>query len=470
MALIALEINNSGILAAGGSPPRLLTLDGESHESPGFALPKKKGLLVGKAAEGKAHIFPRQILHHYWDQLNSDPLEGTGKYYPQNNAEIVFSHLTLMWQQLQRYGDELVIAVPSYYNREHLGLMLGIAQELKIPLKGFVPLSLAASTQISPENMLLYLDIDLHRIEVIYLEQGEHLVLRDFASTAEKGLLHLYRKMVDMIGQAFVRGTRFDPLHKAATEQELYDRLPGILTQFQDDTSMILEISGTGRPYSIMLQRDSMIRQAEPVYNEIIRLVQRMHKKRGEGLTSLTLQLSHRLSRLPGCREMLATIGENQIIDLEQGAAAMGTLQVWNELSAQSNRQGISYFTSRPWQPQPQSAASRPLSEIDSQGTPTHLLYSNIAFPITEKPIMIGSAGKSEPDGLFITIEANGVAPQHCTVAKQGDDIILENLSNQATYIDETPVSGTIALKLGQTIRVGTFGEQLRLIVCLQNK
>ena len=166
---------------------------------------------------------------------------------------------------------------------------------------------------------------------------------------------------------------------------------------------------------------------------------------------------------------MLATIGESQIIDLEQGAAAMGTLQVWNELSAQSNRQGISYFTSRPWQPQPRSAASRPLSEIDSQGTPTHLLYSNIAFPITEKPIMIGSAGKSEPDDMFITIEANGVAPQHCTVAKQGDDIILENLSNQATYVDGKQITGNTTLKLGQIIRIGSADEQLQLIACAMN-
>ena len=470
MTLIALELNDSGILAAGGSPPRLLRLDGDSHESPGFALPQKKGLLIGKAAEGKAHIFPRQILHHCWDQLNTDPLVETGKYYPQNNAEIVYSHLAQMWQQLQRYGDELVMAVPSYYNREQLGLMLGITQELEIPLKGFVPLSLAASTQITPEKMLLYLDIDLHRIEVIYLEQGEHLVLRDFATTAEKGLLHLYRQMVDMIGQAFVRSTRFDPLHKAATEQELYDRLPGILTHIHDDPSMILEISGAGRPYSIILQRDSIIRQAESVYSEMIRLIQRMQKKRGEGVTSLALQLSHRLNRLPGCREMLATIGGTQIIDLEPGAAALGALHVWNELSTPSDRPGISYFTSRPWQRRPRSAAARPLSEIDAQATPTHVLYRSMAYPITEKPITIGSARESGPDGRIITVEANGVVLQHCIVAKQGNDIILENLGDQVTYVDENPVSGRTALKLGQIIRVGTPDEQLQLIRCLPRK
>ena len=470
MALIALEINDSGILAAGGSPPELITTDGENLESPGFALPQKKNLLVGKTAEEKAHIFPRQILHRFWNHLNTDPLEVTGKYYPQNNAEIVFRHLALMWQQLQLYGDELIMAVPSYYNREHLGLMLGIAQELDIPLKGFLPLSLAASSRISPGKMLLYLDIDLHQVEVGYLEQGRHLALRDSATTAEKGLLHLYRKIVDMVAHEFVRSTRFDPLHTAATEQELYNRLPGILSHLQHHQSMIFEISGGNKPYRITLQRDSLIRQAEPVSNEIIRLIKRMQKKRGEGLASITLQISHRLNRLPGFRELLAVIDDIEIIDLEQGAAAKGSLQIWNELNAQSDRQGISFFTSRPWQRRSRSSALESEPGIDGQATPTHLLYHSIAYPITEKPLFIGSASELEQDDLVISIEATGVANQRCTIAKQGDDIILENLSDQVTYIDETPVSGATALKLGQTIRFGASGEHLRLIVCLPGK
>ncbi len=470
MALIALEINDSGILAAGGSPPELITTDGENLESPGFALPQKKNLLVGKTAEEKAHIFPRQILHRFWNQLNTDPLEVTGKYYPQNNAEIVFRHLALMWQQLQLHGDELIMAVPSYYNREHLGLMLGIAQELDIPLKGFLPLSLAASSRISPGKMLLYLDIDLHQVEVGYLEQSRHLALRDSAITAEKGLLHLYRKIVDMVAHEFVRSTRFDPLHTAATEQELYNRLPGILSHLQHHQSIIFEISGGSKPYRITLQRDSLTRQAEPVSNEIIRLIKRMQKKRGEGLAALTLQISHRLNRLPGFRELLAVIDDIEIIDLEQGAAAKGALQIWNELNAQSDRQGISFFTSRPWQRRSRPTTLESEPGIDGLATPTHLLYRSIAYPITDKPLIIGSASESEPNIAAITVAADGVSPKHCFVAKQGNDIILDNLSDQVTYIDETPVSGATALKLGQTIRVGTPGEQLRLIVCLPGK
>jgi pSer/pThr/pTyr-binding forkhead associated (FHA) protein len=98
------------------------------------------------------------------------------------------------------------------------------------------------------------------------------------------------------------------------------------------------------------------------------------------------------------------------------------------------------------------------------------LLYRSIAYPITEEPLMIGSESDSEPDNRAITIDAAGVAPQHCTVVKQGNDAILENLSNQGTVVDETPISGRAVLKLGQTIRVGKPGVKLQLIQCIQDR
>ncbi len=467
MTMIGLELNDSGILAGGGNPPRLLDLDGQVQESPGFALPQKKGLLVGKTAERKAHLFPRQILNRFWDQLNTEPLEQPGKYSPQNHAEIVYRHLSFIWQQLQSHGDPIVMAVPSFYEREHLGLILGIAQELDMPVKGFVPLSLAASSHVSPEKMLMYLDIHLHRIEVIYLEQGEHLTLRDSATTAEKGLLHLYREWVDMIAREFVRSTRFDPFHQAASEQELYDRLPGILSHFQHNSSLVFEITGGSTPYSITLERDSIIHKAESVYREILRSIKRMQNKRGKGQTSLALQLSHRLSRLPGCKEMLATLKEAQIIELDRGAAASSVPEIWHQLAAQGNNQGISFFTSRPWQRQQQTDHHWPSAEKAAQTRPTHLLYRSIAYPITEKPLTIGGAQDSQRNDVTIFGETAGVSPRHFTIELHDREIVLHNNSAQGTFVDEKRVNGSIALKLGQIIRIGTPGQQLQLIACL---
>ena len=470
MALIGLELNDTGILAAGGDPPQLLALDGQDRESPGFALPRKKVLLVGRAAESKAHHFPRQIQNHFWDQLNTEPLAQTGRHHPLSHAEIVYRHLAFIWQQLKDQGDEVVLTVPSFYDREHLGLILGISQELGMPLKGFVPLALAAASQIQPDKMLLHLDIHLHRIEVVYLEQGKQLSIRDSATTFERGLHRLQRKLVDMIAQEFVRTTRFDPFHQAASEQELYDRLPGILPHFKTDSSLIFELTGGSAPYSIRLKREGIIHEAEPVYGEVLRLIKRMRKKRGKGRPALALQMSNRLSRLPGLKDMLAAgLKDAHIIELDRGAAALGALQIWQRLTEENNKEGISFFTSRPWQHQIQTDDQGISANAKKPATPTHLLYGAIAYPITDNPLLIGRGpGDDQQNDIPISNAIAGVSSRHCTVSFKGGEIVLKELSEEGTFVDDQRVNGTTTLKLGQVIRVGTPGERLHLIRCLK--
>jgi len=68
MTLLGLELSDAGILAAGGNPSRLLEVDGQKQESPGFAIPEKKRLVVGNSAASKAHLFPLQVINRFWDQ------------------------------------------------------------------------------------------------------------------------------------------------------------------------------------------------------------------------------------------------------------------------------------------------------------------------------------------------------------------------------------------------------------------
>ncbi|MCK5420346.1 MAG: hypothetical protein KAI93_17600, partial [Desulfobacterales bacterium] len=168
MSLLGLELSDAGILVAGTEPDGLLKVDGNSVESPGFALFEKNRLTVGLAAEKKAHLYPRQILNQFWDQLNIEPLEQPNPF-AQNHAEIAFEHFARIWETVKHHGKELTIAVPGFYTREHLGFLLGITQELGIPLKGFVPLAVAAVPERLPEGLLLHLDLHLHRFEVTRL-------------------------------------------------------------------------------------------------------------------------------------------------------------------------------------------------------------------------------------------------------------------------------------------------------------
>jgi hypothetical protein len=467
MSLIGLEISDAGIIAAAGPPDRLLELDGPATESPGFALPQKKRLLVGKKAAGKAHLFPHQILDRFWDQLDTEPLEQPAKYAPRNHAEIVYQHLSRIWQVIQKQGDEIVLVVPGFYNRQQLGLILGIAQELSMNVKGFVPMALAVSSAAFPDKMLMHLDIHLHRIEVTYLKQGEYLTIEDSASTSGNGLIHLYREWMETIAQEFVRSTRFDPLHRAASEQELFDRLPGVLAHLQHNSSMVFDMIDAGTSYSITLKRNLFTRKAESIYREVCGLVEKIRKKQGKDRPAIALQLSDRISRLPGCREMLSTITDTLIIELVRGAGANGVLRIWQQLSDQRNAEGISFFTSRPWQNSRRTYVFDPAAEKTVDTLPTHLLYGSIAYPITEKALTIGREIGSEKTRVQIYGRTPRISPPYCTIRLRGREVELNDYSTDGIFVDEIRVEGSWALKLGQTIRLGTNAEQLQLIACL---
>jgi hypothetical protein len=468
MSLIGIELSDAGIMAAGSTTGKLLQIDGQAYASPGFALPEKGGLLVGKAAESKAHLFPRQIIHHFWDHLNTDPLEQPGQRVPQSTAEIAYSHLDRIWQHLQKHGNEVIIAVPGFYDRQQLGLILGIANELSIPVKGFVPLALAASVGAHPGKMMLHLDIHLHRLEATYLKQGQQLTLEDSVTGTEKGLINLHKLWAEAIGQEFVSSTRFDPFHQAASEQELYNRLPGILYNLQHSPSIAFDMTGGSRTYGITLTRERLARQAESVYAEIGHIIEGLRTQHGENESSVVLQLTHRLARLPGCKEILAGIKDAEIFELEEGAGARGILEIWHQLSDRSDSGGISFFTSRPLQnARAAQGQDRPI-DYSRKAYPTHLLYRNLAYQITDKPLTVGCARGSEQNDVTITGETAGVCPTHFKIELLGGEIVLHDMSAQGTFVDEKRVNGSIALKLGQTIRVGTPGEQLQVIACVK--
>jgi hypothetical protein len=468
MSLIAIELSDAGIIAASSDGENLLPVDGPDRESPGFALPEKSGLLVGKAAEKKAHLFPRQIISNYWDHLNTEPLEQPGKYIPQSTAEIAFHHLGSIWQTIKKTGRDVILVVPAFYSRQQLGLILGIANELSIPVKGFVPLALAASPAANPGKMLLHLDIHLNRLEVTCIEQEEQLSMQDTVTATEKALIHLHRKWAEAIAHEFVKTTRFDPLHRAASEQELYDRLPGILFNLQQGPAIAFDMTGGSRTYGITLTRDLFIRQAEPVYTEMQQLIQGLWKKHRKNETAAVLLLSHRLTRLPGCREFFGGIKGAEIVALEEGAAARGALKIQHQLPDQADSEEISFLTSLPLQPSRPAQTRTRSSDDTGKPSPTHLLYRSIAYPITDRLLTIGSGQGSEPYYVTIAGDTAGVSPNHFTVRRQDGEIVLQNLSDLGTFVDEKRVKEPVALRLGQTIRVGTPGEQLQVIASVK--
>jgi len=466
MRLLGLELSDAGILVAGNEPAGLLNVDENSVESPGFALPEKNRLTLGRAAERKARLYPRQILNHFWDQLNTEPLEKPSPF-AQNHAEIAFEHFAHIWKTVKHHGQEMVIAVPGFYTREHLGFILGITRELSIAVRGFVPLAVAAVPDRLPAGLLLHLDIHLHRFEITRLQRRGQLNRKDTVSLEGNGLSKLYSGWVDAIAEEFVRTTRFDPLHRAATEQELYDRLPGVLTQLNQNPSVHFEMTGGSKVYHVTLTRDIFYQKAAPVFQEFQRLIGRFYKRYGDNEPGVVLMLTDRMARLPGITRMPAGIENYKIIELPPGSGARGIFQFENRLVAQQPGSSAPFLTTRPLPAEDPISDTAPERHPQTQQRPTHILYRDRAYPITEKPLIIGLERVADGFGIQIQGQVAGVSRKHCSVQLRGDEVVLNDYSSYGTFVNDDPVHMKIILSLGQIIRVGTPGEKLKLIACM---
>jgi hypothetical protein len=304
--------------------------------------------------------------------------------------------------------------------------------------------------------MLLHLDIHLHRFEIIHLHQGEHLTAKNALTFQEISLAQLYRSWVETIAEEFVHTTRFDPLHQALTEQELYNRLAGALDIFKNQPSFLFELSHGKDRYRITLLRDVLFKKSEKIYDEICRFIKNIQDNHGENNLLTVLQTTHRVACLPGLKDKLLEIENCKIIELEPGAGALGALKLWDQLIDRDFENGTSFFTRRPWQ-QTESKASDTIR-------PSHLLYRDVAYPISEKPLIIGSDQYPFGKGIRIEAKSSDVSKKHCTVQREDDRIVLTDHSSQGTFVDNRQVNTSAVLELGQIVRLGTSRETIRLI------
>jgi hypothetical protein len=462
MNLLGLELCDAGILVAGDEPPRLLRIDEDSLESPGFALPDKKTLIIGKAAERRARLFPRQIMNRFWDPLATDPLD---QPLPTagNQAEVACAHLEQVWNQARHFGNAMAIAVPAGYQRTQLGLLLGMSQELGIPVQGFVSLPVAAAAP-GPESLHLHIDVHLHRFEVSILKPEGRLEFQEALTVNEKGLEGLYKLWAQAVAAEFVRLTRFDPFHSAETEQELYRRLPEALAALQREPATTIAIPAGHSTYSVSLMRAMLLETARPAYEELLAAVHDARRRGGAAETAVSVQVSRRVARLPGVLDRLRQMPNARIVELPVGAAALALPGLWRELTAGRQMAGASFFNSRPWTAAELSSATGPATT-----TPTHLLYRNLAYPLTGNPLTVGTNPPAEGRSIHIAADAGAIDPAHCAVQLQGEKAVLADLSSSGTFLNDRRVEGSAALNVGDAIRLGNTAETLVVIACIDS-
>ena len=467
--MIGLELNDTGIMAV-GPDGTLLEPEPGVLASPGIVVIEAGKLQVGKAAEKRCRLLPRQVNHHFWDKLASDPLEHPA-FTGWTHADMAHAHLSRIWGHLSPSRGDVLVAVPDTFTTHQLELLAGIMTALSIPVRGFVASSLGTLGGNAPAEILLHLELYRHRTVLTVLDNRREPAVRGVRGVENMGLDRLKEIWMKVIADEFVRRTRFDPFHAAETEQDLYDRLPDLLTSLGTATEIDLEIATSEATHGIQLKREPMENTLEPLMDAIHRQFSAIKKDLFNRQKEGTVLVSSRAAGLPGfCERLEASIGLRPR-PVSEGAALTGLLALEGDLPRRQSGQGIPVVNRIALEEEPpmQDGGTVDVQSGNAPPAATHLLYRHRGYPITERPLFIGRESLTDDMGILIHGHTEGVSRVHCHVTLREGIPVLTDTSTYGTFVDEVPVKNETPLKVGQTIRVGTPGEQLQVIACLDS-
>ncbi len=461
----ALEVNDAGLLLVRESEAGREV----GPSSPGYALLDGDELRLGAAAELGARLAPRFIHDRFWDRLDTEPLSPP---FPSHltRADLVCAHLRSVLEASGKGAQELLLAVPGRYETSQLGLLLGIARAASVPVRGLVDAAVAAAATVRPEGRVLHLDVQLHRSVLTEIEAGDELTRLRVEVADGVGLVSLRDAWAKGIADAFVRRTRFDPLHDAATEQRLFGGLSGWLQALRATDTTVVVMEGGGQRRSIELTREAVLSLAASSYERLAQLVGR--SKRVD--RPATLLLSHRTGDLPALRPRLSGFRGMPLAVLPPGASAAGALAHRDQIRAEGD--ALPFVTRLrspggaallpPASGRPSGGASaRPASSPRREGqAPTHILFAGQAFPITSQPFTLGVAAPPGEAGLRLEGETAGVSRRHCSIRREDPQVLLEDHSTYGSFLNGERVVGQAVLLAGDRLRLGSPGVEIDLI------
>jgi hypothetical protein len=456
---LGLDTSDSGLLAVGD--------DGAAFgPSPGIALVEARRVLFGAEALRACRLRPRQVASDFWARLDDEPL---GPPFPDGlrAVDLVHGHLDSLWREAKTHTSEVLLALPGGYDERQLGRLLGIAQALGLPVAGAVDAALAAASAGFTGERLLHVDLGQRRAVVTEIRQGSALVRERVAPIDRWGRDEVLDAQMRGAAAAFVTQARFDPLHDAATEQALFDRLPGWTLALERADGVAAVLSAAGRDVETTLTRGQVEAWTARFADELQQQVS-MLKHTGEPTGVL---VSAHAARLPGLVARLSSVRGVEVALLPVQAAALGALR---SRDAIRSRPGALAFVTRLPRPEAPEASSlgaavllppapRP-APAGSGRRPTHVLFATAAHAIGAEPLVVGTAPPSGARGLRLEGETAGVSRAHCRFFESAGESVVEDLSTWGTFVNGERVAGRAVLAAGDKVRVGSPGIELVLI------
>jgi len=452
MSFLGIELNDAGITGVSDA--------GIAFSEPGCALLDDQGVVFGSAAQQAASRFPRAFHDRYWLSLSDEPLvAGSGDV--QTCADLVHAQLAQLWEVTANDVSQVAYAVPSYWSRDQLALLLGISQELGIPLKGLVEIPVAATRRPYPGYELLNIETGMHLTGISHMHSEVSEIQYALDTVADTGVVALRRTCAEYFARRFLECCRFDPLHDAESEQGVYDLMDEWLAALGQSATTDVRMNYKGNEYSAVLDAaslSSLLRRCCQALIQSLRSVVSIDQP-------TALQIDAHLASYPGVIDMLLELPGCDVFVLEPGAAARGLLARHKNLldNGSSTEAGCSLSVSLPFDQPPAEAAEKVVSAIINR-SPTHLLYAGVAYRLGALAFHIGTEPDKNGYGVLVSSSHTGVSRQHCSIELSGGHVRLNDHSRFGTLLNGCKLKGSAILQTGDLVSVGDPACDFQLI------
>ncbi len=367
-------------------------------------------------------------------------------------------------------GERLWIVTPSRVEAKGLEALLGITRGLELPVDGFVDAAAVTTAALGCERNTIVLELGLHHAAATAVDcEAAQARRRRSVLTERGGLIELQQAWLDLISTTMVKRTRFDPLHDATTEQQLFDAMPVLTREVALAGSTNAIVTWDREQFEVALTRDQFAQAADPVYRAIIAL---LHQLRPAG-AGCDIVIPRQAAELPGMRPLLEQFVGCDLVTVPDGFAAAATSMsdlpepLPQEDSVRMLRRlpvhcGTRIPTSSAeGESLPEGAVREELGRRRSGGpAPSHVLLDGRAYSLSAESLVVGRAVANVqlPDGLA------GVSRRHCTFVHNGEEIVLLDHSTFGTFVNGERVHERVRVHAGDRIRLGEPGVELALI------
>jgi hypothetical protein len=359
-------------------------------------------------------------------------------------------------------GDRLRIAVPPALDADALGWVLAACREAALPVDGFHDAAALAVAALGLEGEVIVPAVGLTQTSATRIVVGEGEARRRAVRISrDAGLLAVQQRWLEMIAEAMVLRSRFDPLHEAASEQRLYDLLPTAAARATREGSATLELPAGAASCAVTLSRDQFAAAARPLTRALAASVDAL---RSDGVPP-TVLLSETLLDLPGVVEALSALPGVRLYamdaDLVARAASAPTLAIDAAAEATAAevplRRGVAVGATlgeaRLVETAPEAART----------APTHVLWRGSAIPLVPGTALeVGRAPAA--DGIRLDEGLAGVSRLHCTLRHGPEGVQVIDHAAYGTWLNGRRIAGRARLAAGDRLRIGDPGVELALI------